>query len=191
MPVIIDCYNLLHHAMPQPLAGLDERRLIDLLSRSEWAGEGVTIVCDGVVKPGGLAESPVPGIDLVYSGRTRDADTTIIDLVNRSSAPRRLIVVTNDRTIQKTARRRRAACWSCGRFIGELSRVATNDSGNAGGSPSTIELTDDEVKNWADAFGVEIDEDEKSDSDRERKDDRSDIDRMLDGLDMEGLEFDE
>jgi len=159
MPLIIDCYNLLHHPMPQPLAGLDERRLIQLLAGSAWAAEGVTIVCDGVVKRGGPSASDSPGVELLYSGPRRDADAVIAELIQRNTAPRRLVVVSNDREVQKAARRRRAVCWGCGRFVGELGRLMGGGDGQCESPlPPGHRLSDEEVRAWADEFGVDLDD---------------------------------
>jgi len=117
MPLIIDCYNLLHAPMPPNLAGLEERRLCALLAASPWAKQPITIVCDGSVKPGGLATSPNPEVDLIYSGPGRSADTVIIEHVNQNTAPRRLTVATNDRAIQKAVRTRKARVMSIDRFV--------------------------------------------------------------------------
>jgi predicted RNA-binding protein with PIN domain len=123
MRLLIDGYNLLHTTMPSHLAGLDEAGLCGLLARSRWRG-GAVVVCDGMPKPGLAAVSPVASVELVYSGVGRSADEHIIALIEAHSAPRRLAVVSNDREIQKAARRRRCRVLTCERMIGELAILA-------------------------------------------------------------------
>ena len=105
MPLLIDCYNVLHAQKPVSLAGLEEASLCALLAASPWARSGVTVVCDGRPKPhsptpGELASSPGGGVELIFSGPGRSADDVIIGLIEKDSAPRRLTVVSSDRTIQ-------------------------------------------------------------------------------------------
>ncbi len=127
--LILDCYNLLHTTMPQPLAGLDERGLIALLaagqSRRRGRGWGaVRIVCDGVEKPHAPTTLSVSDVELVYAGPGVTADEVIVNMIEADTSPRQLVVVSNDRQIQKAATRRRARAMSCESFIGELARMA-------------------------------------------------------------------
>lgn len=159
MPILIDCYNLLHAPMPPVLAGLDEVRLCELLARTPWAKSRAVVVCDGAPKPLGLVESPVDDVELVYSGPNRTADDVIRQLIVDDSAPKRLIVVSDDREIQKAARRRRARVWPCGTFVHELLKVI----GGGGAPPASPRkqqqaMSDDEVDRWLDRFGVDGDQ---------------------------------
>ena len=161
MPALIDCHNVLHVDMPPNLAGLDEERLCRLLARGPWRGEKVTIVCDGVVKPGGPRRSPAPTVKLIYSGRGRSADATIIRLIDADSAPRRLTVVTNDREIQKAARRRRARVWPSEKLIGVLADVQRQGSARGAGGrhglhhAKTQPLSPEEVDHWKKQMGLD------------------------------------
>lgn len=160
MPLFIDCYNLLHTAMPQNLAGLEENRLCVLLAGSGFARGRIVVVCDGQPKPHATA-SPVAEVELIYSGPGRTADDVIIELINADTTPRRVIVVSNDREIQKAARRRRARVMTNEQFIGTLARIAAapgNRPTTRGGDPTPGPLSDHEVDAWMKMFGVEADE---------------------------------
>lgn len=155
MPLFIDCYNLLHASMPPSLAGLDEDGLCRLLAQSPWAGDRIVVVCDGQIKPGLAAKSPVPQVELIYSGSQKSADDVIIELTAAYSAPRRLYVVTNDREIRKAVKRRRAQTLSTGAFIRALSA-----SRPAGSAPSPVarhspSLPPGEVDHWLKEFGID------------------------------------
>lgn len=155
MPLLIDCYNVLHTTMPSSLAGLDEAGLCRALDRSGFAGDRIAVVCDGRVKPQGPEVSPVAGIELIYSGTGRTADQVIIDLIDRDTAPRRLIVVSSDREIQKAARRRRAKVLSSSQFIGVLARPGSEADRSA---RPTVSLGADQVEAWLEEFGLDGDE---------------------------------
>lgn len=156
MSLIIDCYNVLHTTMPPHLAGLDESRLCHLLMASPFRGTKITIVCDGKVKPHTPTVSPVDGVKLIYSGPHRSADDLIIKQIGVDTAPRRLIVVSSDRQIQKAARRRRAKIMPSGELIKILSRLST--SAPDGAAPSPASLSPQEVEHWLSQFDLKGDE---------------------------------
>lgn len=160
MPLIIDGNNLLHTPMPPSLAGLEEAGLCRLLARGPWAGEAMTVVCDGVPGVLSLRESPEPGVALVFAGANHEADDVIIAMIAADSAPRRLVVVSNDREIRQAARRRRAHVWSCEQLIHALS---ASISGKGATMPAARKgdigpLDEDQVARWMKQFGVKGDE---------------------------------
>ncbi len=139
MVLLIDCYNVLHVAMPPMLAGLDEGRLCVLLGRTPWARGGVTVVADGRPKPGKASVSPVGSVELVFSamqGKGGSADDVIIRRVRAHTAPRRLTVVSSDRVIREAARRRRAASWSSEEFVNRLCRHLASPGGGGATDPA-------------------------------------------------------
>jgi len=162
MPMVVDCYNVLHTTMPPMLAGLSEAGLCHTLARTTWAAAGgpVTVVADGRPKPLGVAESPAASVDLVYAGSHRSADDLIIDLINAHSAPRRLTVVSSDRVIRAAARRRRARDMTSDEFIDRLCHQLRKHAAGppATSRPSVGPLPPELVNRWKRAFGFEDDE---------------------------------
>lgn len=159
MALLVDCYNVLHTAMPASLAGLDEAGLCIALDR--WARGGrVVVVCDGSVKPHGPEASPAEGVELVYSGPGRSADDVIIAMIDADTAPRRLTVVSNDRTIQKAARRRRCRVMTCERLIGVLAAGSrgTSSAAKHGMNTPMGPLNEEEVERWLEHFGIDPDD---------------------------------
>ncbi len=155
MPILIDCYNVLHAEKPASLAGLGEASLCGLLAVSPWARGGVTVVCDGLPKPHSPSRDEVGAVELIFSGPGRSADDVIIQLIDKDSAPRRLTVVSNDRTIRKAARRRRARDISSEAFLEKLARASRQGGGGgATGKPASGPLTDEHVDRWLDFFGI-------------------------------------
>ena len=161
MPLLIDCYNVLHSPMPPMLAGLDEGGLCLALARTPWHDAGITVVCDGRAGPLGLSESPVAGVKLAYSGPNRSADDVIIARIDGDTAPRRLTVVSSDRQIRRAAGRRRAASWTSENFVHRLVdalHLARATQRHEPDKPDAGRLDADEVEHWLRRFGVEATE---------------------------------
>ncbi len=155
MALLIDCYNLLHAPMPPSLAGLEEDGLCRRLASSPWSGTGITVVCDGIVKPGTPAFSPVPQVQLVYSGPGRSADDVIIEMIDEDTSPRRLYVVTDDREIQKAGRRRRCQVLSTGSFIRTLAASRPSGGQATARNRSRAALSPTQVDAWLEQFGID------------------------------------
>lgn len=167
MPLIVDCYNLLHADMPPLLAGLDEARLCRLLDVSRYRGGAMTVVCDGGPKPGLAQRSPVESVELRYAGAGRSADAEIMAMIAADSAPRRLVVVSDDREIQQAARRRRAKVMPCPAMVAELARAAERlERAGHQRMHDQPNLPGGDVRAWAKLFGVDPD---KPIDPRERK----------------------
>lgn len=161
MPLLIDCYNVLHAEKPSALAGLGEASLCALLAKTRWAVGGVTVVCDGSPKPHSLkrGDPALGAVELIFSGAGRSADDVIVDLIDRDSAPRRLTVVSSDRAIRKAARRRKARDWSAEEFLKRLARAArhggSGTSAPGPGKPGGEVMPDELVERWLDFFGID------------------------------------
>jgi len=165
MPLLVDCYNVLHVDMPQAWAGLDEAGLCRLLARGGWPNGSAVVVCDGAVKPGGPARSPVESVELVYAGRGQSADDLIIHMIDADSAPRRLTIVSSDRQIQKAARRRRCRVVASEVFVRMLATACGQqkrghaDGASAVGGDKAGPLNERQVQQWLKWLGVDAQED--------------------------------
>lgn len=114
------------------------------------------VVCDGVCKPLGPSVSPVAEVELIYSGRGRSADQVIQEMVEADSAPRRLLVVSSDREIQKAARRRRAKVLASAELIRVLaSPPPPMTESKPGSRVGNATLSAAEVKRWLEQFGFD------------------------------------
>ncbi len=122
--LIVDAYNVLHvtGVLPPDLAGLEAPDLADLVAASRWSRHQVMILCDGT-KPREIRDRR-GAIGVHYAGGGVSADSAIERLVNESSHPRRLTVVSNDRAVQKTARRRGATVLRADTFLAQLAHDA-------------------------------------------------------------------
>ncbi len=191
MPLLIDCYNVLHAEKPAALAGLGEASLCALLARTRWAAGGVTVVCDGSPKPHSLKQGdPALGaVELIFSGADRSADDVIIELIDADSAPRRLTVVSSDRAIRKAARRRKARDWSAEEFLQRLPKAVSSGSGTSAPGPAKpggAVMPDEQVQRWLDFFGIDpADSPQSPPRYRKRDDATDDFDRDLEDFEKE------
>jgi predicted RNA-binding protein with PIN domain len=124
MPLVVDAYNVLHvtGVLPPEIAGLDLDGLADLVETSRIAKDEVWIVCDGLKRaPDGPRRRQ--RVWFSWAGAGAKADDLIIQLVQRSSSPRRMTVVTSDRAVQRSVKRRGAEVLSSEEF---LTRIAAD-----------------------------------------------------------------
>lgn len=162
MPLIVDTFNVLHQTgvLPPSLAGIDVAGLIELISRSRFRRRRARLVCDGT--------STVPGdvgtgehISIEFSGRGRSADDVIARHINRSSAPKRLTIVSSDREVQKAAKRRRCTVLRSDEFLRQLAmdvereerRAATRDARRP--KQFTQPLTQKDAVKWMRELGLD------------------------------------
>jgi len=120
MPLLIDTSNVLHvtGVLPPILAGVDVLGLADLIEVSRYRAETVWLVCDGAAGP----NRPTLRGRIVthYVGHTGDADTQIGRMIEASSGPRRLLVISSDHQVRKMAQRRRCRWLSSEDFLAQL-----------------------------------------------------------------------
>lgn len=154
MPLVIDCYNVLH---ADPRHALTTASLCARLAQTRWARYGVTVVCDGLPKPTEQFEPP-PQVQMIHSGPGKSADDVIIATINAEPNPRRLVVVSSDNVIRAAARRRRANSWTSDEFLRRLAEeTRDNPAGAVEDKPVHLQLTDEQVDAWLRAFGFEDD----------------------------------
>jgi predicted RNA-binding protein with PIN domain len=102
--------------------------------------------------------SAAPGnVRVAYAGGGASADAAIERLVNESSHPRRITVVSNDREVQKSARRRGAKVLRADDFLRQL---ATDAARAPRGKRSVARrdpgpLTSRQVDAWLRYFGID------------------------------------
>ena len=160
MPVLVDTYNLLHITgiLPPEYAGIDVHGLAAMIARSRYRRQQVTLICDGTPRSReSSADAPSSRLRIVYAGPGREADDEITDLIDRDSAPRRLLVISNDHRIRQHARRRKARTLACETFLRRLVLDARHASpGRKQASPRRpIEPLDEkQITAWYREFGI-------------------------------------
>lgn len=139
--LLIDTYNVLHvvGVLPPEIAGIDAWGLIDLLRDSRYRAMRTILVCDGI-RPADGPEGAIGPVNVRYSGPC-SADEIIIRLIERSSAPRRLIVVSSDRQILRAGRKRRCSLLTSEELLAQLGEdyAVRQMEGRPKGSPANEE----------------------------------------------------
>lgn len=168
--IVIDAFNVLHTTgvLPPDLAGIELPDLVWLIARSRYAGQRLTLVCDGV-RPGAGHAGPsacrLGDARVIYAGGGREADDEIEKLLERSSYASRMLVVSSDRRLRTAARKRKADSIRSEAFLGHL----VQDTGRSQREPlpkwvHEIPLSQMEVRVWLDEFGIEVGADDGQDS---------------------------
>lgn len=159
--IVVDAFNVLHvtGVLGPELAGIELADLVWLIAQSRYAGQPLTLVCDGV-RPGAGHAGPgacrLGEARVLYAGGGREADDEIENLIARSSYASRMVVVSSDRRLRTAARRARAESICSEAFLEHLAR----DAGRQRREPlpkwvHAIPLSRLEVEHWLDEFGIE------------------------------------
>ncbi|MDP7004803.1 MAG: NYN domain-containing protein [Phycisphaerales bacterium] len=120
MDLIVDTWNVLHQTgvLPPDSAGIGTAGLCRMIENSRWRGERVTLVCDGTFSDD--EEQTGSRYQVVFTGPHKTADEEIMELVAKSSAPRSILVITSDREIIKSTRKRGAQQIGSSSFLQAL-----------------------------------------------------------------------
>lgn len=111
--LLIDGYNVMHalgylsrRTLANQLEGARRRFLDFLADRVAERNVHCAVVFDAANAPAHVpAEIDYKGLK-VYSAKRQEADELIEDLIRRHSAPKKLVVVSNDRRLRQAAGRR-------------------------------------------------------------------------------------
>ena len=150
---LIDGYNLLHAVgLPARLGPKTlhhaRQRLIALVHR-QHPNDDITIVFDAQHAPPGVPrERTEDGIHIIFAHGS--ADDMIHDIVAHDSSPRSLCVVTSDREVKESARRRNAQVMDAIPFLDQIT-PPTPPIAVSPEKPTTA--NDEENRHWLDAFG--------------------------------------
>jgi predicted RNA-binding protein with PIN domain len=155
MPFVIDGYNLLH-AMgvlggpvgPHQLAKA-RTRLIALISPAH-AIDLVTIVFDARRASPGMDETTMHGPVRVEFAVGEEADDRIERLIAGDSAPKKLVIVSDDHRLQQAARRRGCSAWKCGEYLTWLEKRRDQPRQVAPEKPPSVLAAD--ADRWAAEF---------------------------------------
>jgi len=166
--LLIDAFNVLHAqwCLPREERGLDVPGLVRLIGRSRHAGRRARIVCDG--RPGpqwargallethcGMTWTRVGRAEVVFSGRGREADDVIEEVLERSRGLA-ILVVSSDRRLVRAAGVAGADRIGNGAFLKQLSADARARRGEpAPAFVADVPLDHYSVVHWMREFGFE------------------------------------
>lgn len=157
MPIVVDAYNVLHvtGVLSPDLAGGDLAELAALIATSRYRRETALLACDGVATAA-AAKVREPSVRVAFAGGGRTADDYIATFVQASSAPRSLTVVSSDRAVLKTARRRGCATLTGERFLAQLEADRRSFRGERdGGKPVAEGMPRETLEQWMATFGLD------------------------------------
>jgi len=148
---LIDGYNLLYAVgLPARLAPGELRhsrdRLLALI-RESHPHDTIVVVFDAFAPPRHLPrEQVVRGMHVIFA--VGEADDHIKTLLDHEAVPRTLIVVSSDRAVQESARRREAQIMSAEAFLDDLDRVAPSPAPRPPEKPTK----ETDVQHWLEQF---------------------------------------
>jgi predicted RNA-binding protein with PIN domain len=159
---LIDGYNLLHALGLVPkkiesgtLEKARERMLAFLADAHGDGASNVTVVFDAHKSRRKLDPvQMVRGLEVCFAVKHKLADDLIEEMVGQESVPRRLVVVSDDREVQKVAARRRCQVMGCEAYLDWLERQGQVKGKQSQPRPEKTEaLTEDELRHWMAEFG--------------------------------------
>ena len=159
MHYLIDGYNLLHQVGllsgrvgPAKLEKARRALLGHLSGRLGAEAANVTVVFDALRAPPGIDDVlEYQGIHVLFS-RYEIADDLIEELIRRTSAPKLLTVVSNDRRIRAAARRRHCPVAECVDFWTALCQRKPEPESAADGEPKRERVSRGEAEEWMKEF---------------------------------------
>ncbi len=160
---VIDGYNLLHALglIPRQLGphSLEKARgrMLALLavSHGDYAGN-VTVVFDAPNPSRNLEPVQyIRSLEVLYAVKHQEADDLIAELVQHHSSPRQLVVVSDDREVQRAGARRHCQIMDCDTYINWLQREHNRHRQQTSAPPEpekTETLTEAERNHWIQEF---------------------------------------
>lgn len=193
MNLLIDGYNLLNSTDlfgrgPNTLES-SRRALLEFLAGvlSPEDCRLTTVVFDAAGAPPGLPRQwSFRGISVQFAGRREEADDLLERLIESSSAPRRLTVVSSDHRVQRAARRRRSRAIDSDLWYLEVRR-------DPHPPPPEKPTVPNDVASWLEAFDMGDAADAETGTTEDRPKQRASFDDLIpdDAYDMFLDEMDE
>jgi len=159
MNYLIDGYNLLrlieNSSTEQPLTDLQMCHILGRFFKS--ITQDCCIVFDGKGPPDKSGFYSIGYLEVIFSGVGIEADDVIENKISTSSAPRQLIVISDDRRLRLAARRRKAVSMRCQPFWRAVLRQLKH--GNTTVKPAEPDekhfgITEGETDQWLNFFNL-------------------------------------
>jgi len=160
MPIIIDGYNLLHavqktESFSPDLTDVWLCRMITAYLRQ--IDETGCVVFDGIGPPDKEIFEDMGNLEIIFSGRSKDADRIIEDKITANTAPRRLLVVSSDRRLRAAARKRKATSIKAEEFWEKVLKEADRKPRPREPKEKREGITEGETEQWLKSFGLDED----------------------------------
>jgi predicted RNA-binding protein with PIN domain len=168
MRYLIDGYNLLHamgvlggRVGPQGLAKARLSLLGLLRGAMDKDASSVTVVFDAAnAPPGAIDDQDHEGIHVRFALAHAQADDLIESMIRESPTPKQLTVVSDDRRIQKAARRGRCLAVGCVEFLEDLNQRRRRRPSPATLQPEKMNDSREDLQIWMKEFAHLDDEKE-------------------------------
>ena len=162
MPYIFDGYNLYHAARKalEQWSELNVLGLCDYIAGDlHYIKHSGKMIFDGYCPAARPDTSQVGSLYIYYSGHYGvDADTLIKEMVQESSDPKRLVVVSSDREIRSVVRRYKAVSLSSLEYLAEMVRRYDRPAPTPKDPQQKFTgLTPAETNYWMKVFGIKED----------------------------------
>ena len=157
MMILIDGYNLLHSIQKtsEDLESITDVQLCNIISRYlVRIAEDGEIIFDGIGPPEKSAFDNINKLEVIFAGRTSDADSVIEDKIKTSTAPKKLTVVSSDRRIRRAARARKAVSVKSDVFWGRLCKQLARKNLPKEPAEKRHGLTESETEQWLELFDL-------------------------------------
>lgn len=152
MVLLIDTWNVLHQTgvLPADSAGIGTAGLCKMIENSRWRSERVTLICDGTPSD---EHATGARYQTFFTGPYKSADEEIMERVAQSTAPRSILVVTSDREIIKSIRKRGAQRIGSSAFLQALVEDSHIPKTKTVHRPSG--LSPKLAQEWKEHFGID------------------------------------
>ena len=158
MPVIIDGHNLLHsiQKISEDSESISDVQLCYTVGRFlKLTGEKGEIIFDGTGPRDKSGFDNISNLEVFFAGLGSDADTIIEDKIKASTAPKRLTVVSSDRRLQQSARKRKATAVKSQVFWDTVQKRLSRRKTNREPPAKRLGITESETELWLEFFGLE------------------------------------
>jgi hypothetical protein len=158
MPFVIDGYNLVHSVrkLSEEFGAISDLEVCEVCRHflSAARQDGV-IVFDGLGPVDKAAYNSMGRLAVVFSGE-READSVIEDMIQESSAPKRMVVVSTDRRVRRAAKKRKAVPVRSEEFWpAMLERIEREAKRVREPNEKRYGIPDHQIDRWLDLFGLD------------------------------------
>lgn len=151
MPYMIDGHNLIGQLPDISLDDPNDEALLvqKLAGFAARTGKNCVVVFDYGL-PGGTSRMSTRAVQVVFASQRSTADRVMMERIGKIPDPAGWVIVSSDRDVRETARKRRMGTLTSGEFADLLANPPPKpvDAGEA----ADVQLSDDEVDEWLDLF---------------------------------------
>lgn len=156
--LLVDGYNLLRAVqnLSEETAGVSDTQICLIISRYLAITKNTgAIIFDGIGPRDKSGFNNAANLEVVFSGRNKEADDVIEKLILINSAPRSLKVVSSDRRIKAAAGKRKAAAINSIDFWLDMLKTIDKKAKKKAEPPAKyLGISESETEYWLKLFGL-------------------------------------